>query len=88
MTTVEIEFHYTAPPTEQVAMALARLRDVYGIRRVSFDQSARTLRIEYDATRLTDAAVTKLVREAGLELAESPPQISPHAPELASPNAA
>jgi len=88
MTTVEIEFHYAAPPTEQVAMALARARDVYGIRRLSFDQSARTLRIEYDATRLTAAAVAKLVREAGLELAEAPPQISPPAPEPTAPTAA
>jgi len=81
MTTVEIEFHFAAPPTEQVAMALARARDVYGIRRLSFDQHARTLRIEYDATRLNGAAVTKLVREAGLELAEAPPQLAPPAPE-------
>ncbi len=58
------------PPTEQVATALARTRDVYGIRRLSFDRDARTLRIEYDATRLNAAAVTKLVREAGLEIEE------------------
>ena len=87
MTTVEIEFHYTAPPTEQGAMALARARDVYGIRCLSLDRSARTLRIEYDATRLTAAAVAKLVREAGLELVEAPPQIPPPAPEP-SPSAA
>ena len=33
-------------------------RDVYGIRRLSFDRAARTLRVEYDATRLNAAAVT------------------------------
>jgi hypothetical protein len=79
MTTVEILYHYTAPPTEQVAMALARVSDVYGIRRLSFDRNACTLRIEYDATRLNAAAVTKLVREAGLELAEEAPQLPPAA---------
>jgi len=88
MTTVEIEFHYAAAPTEQVAMALARARDVYGIRRVSVDQSARTLRIEFDATRLNTAAVAKLVHEAGLELAEPSSQIPPPAPEPAAPSAA
>jgi len=69
MTTVEILFHYAAPPTEQVALALARASDVYGIRHVRFDRNARTLRVEYDATRLNAAMVTKLVREAGLEIA-------------------
>jgi hypothetical protein len=88
MTTVEIQYHYTAPPTEQVAMALARVCDVYGIRHLSFDQKARTLRIEYDATRLNAAAVTKLVRETGLELAEEAPQLPPPAPEPAAPTAA
>ncbi len=88
MTTVEIEFHYAAPPTEQVAIALASARDVYGIRRLSFDRQARTLRIEYDATRLDAAAVTKLVREAGLELAEAPPQIPPPTPASSTPAAA
>jgi len=85
MTTVEIEFHYAVPPTERVAQALARVRDVYGIRRLSFDHDARTLRIEYDATRLSAAPVMKLVREAGLELAATPPQIA--TPEPATPAA-
>jgi hypothetical protein len=68
MTTVEILLSYATPPTEQAAFALASIKDVYGIRRLSFDHAARTLRVEYDATRLTAAAVTKLVREAGLEI--------------------
>jgi hypothetical protein len=87
MTTVEIAIRYAAPPTERVAMALARVRDVYGIRHLSFDQSARALRIEFDATRLNAAAVTKLVREAGLELAAAAPQIPPSAPGPAAPAA-
>jgi hypothetical protein len=69
MTTVEILYHYATPPTEQAAIALAHARDVYGIRQLKFDHAARTLRIEYDATRLNAAAVTKLVREAGLDIA-------------------
>ena len=70
MTTVEILYRYATPPTEQVALALARARDVYGIRRLSFDRGARTLRVEFDATRLDAAEVSKLVREAGLDIAE------------------
>jgi hypothetical protein len=81
MTTVEILYRYAAPPTEQTTLALARAKDVYGIRRLSFDRAASTLRIEYDATRLNAATVTKLVREAGLEIAlEIADALTPAAP--------
>jgi hypothetical protein len=82
MTTVEILYHYAAPPTEQVAVALARASEVYGIRRLSFDHEARTLRVEYDATRLNAAAVTKLVRAAGLEIA---PEVADALPQISAP---
>ena len=82
MTTVEILYSYTPPPSEQAVFALAAAKDVYGIRRLSFDHAARTLRIEYDATRLTAAAVTKLVLQAGLDIAAELPLIPPQpAPE-------
>lgn len=87
MTTVEILFHYAAPPTERVATALARARDVYGIRQLSFDRAARTLRIEFDATRLNVAAVTKLVLESGLEIEEEQPQVAAPTPAAAVPTA-
>jgi hypothetical protein len=77
MTTVEILYSYTTPPSEQAVFALAAAKDVYGIRRLSFDHTARTLRIEYDATRLTAAAVTKLVLQAGLDIAAELPLIPP-----------
>ncbi len=84
MTTVEILYRYATPPTEQVALALARARDVYGIRHLSFDCGARTLRIEFDATRLNAAMVAKLVHEAGLEIAEELPLIPAPAQEAAA----
>ena len=80
MTTVEILYSYTTPPTEQAVFALASTKDVYGIRRLIFDRAARTLRIEYDATRLTAAAVTRLVLQAGLEIAAELPML-PKQPE-------
>lgn len=80
MTTVDIVYRFAAPPTEQVALALARVRDVYGIRHLAFDCSAHTLRVEFDATRLNAAMVTKLIREAGLEIAEEAPPIPAPAP--------
>jgi len=84
MTTVDILFHYATPPTEAVTFALANTREVYGIRRLSFDRTERTLRVEYDATRLDAASVTKLVRLAGLEIDEELSLIPPRpAPEPA-----
>jgi hypothetical protein len=77
MTTVEILYRYIAPPSESVAFALAGIRDVYGIRRISLDAAARTVCVEYDATRLTSAAVSKLIRMAGLEIAEELPLFPP-----------
>jgi hypothetical protein len=70
MTTVDILLRYSTPPTETVAAALANAREVYGIRRLSFDRAAHTLLVEYDATRLNAATVTRLVREAGLQVLE------------------
>jgi hypothetical protein len=74
---VEILFSYTTPPSENAVFALASTKDVYGIRRLSFDHAARTLRVEYDATRLTSAAVTRLVLQTGLEIAAELPLIPP-----------
>lgn len=70
MTSVEILFRYATPPTEAVIFALANTREVYGIRRLSFDRAANTLRVEYDATRLNAADVAQLVRQAGLQVVE------------------
>jgi hypothetical protein len=77
MTTVDILFRYGTPPTETVTFALANIREVYGIRRLAFDRAAHTLRVEYDATRLDAASVTKLVRQAGLDIDAELPLIPP-----------
>lgn len=81
MTTVDVLFRYATPPSEAVAFALANAREVYGIRRLAFDQQAHTLLVEYDATRLGAAAVASLVRQAGLDIEEEvsliPPQPAP-----------
>ncbi len=77
MTTVDILFRYTTPPTEAAAFALSDTREVYGIRRLHFDRAARTVRVEYDATRLNAAAVAKLVRQAGLDIEEEVSLIPP-----------
>jgi len=84
MTTVDILFRYGAPPSDAVIFALAGIREIYGIRRFRFDRAARTLRVEYDATRLNAATVTRLVRQAGLEIVEALP-LAPPAPPAPEP---
>jgi hypothetical protein len=85
MTNVDVVFRYATPPTEAVTFALANTREVYGIRRLSFDREAHTLRVEYDATRLNAAVVAQLVRRAGLQLVEEVPLALPPAPPEAAP---
>ena len=46
------------------------MREVYGIRRLAFDEAARTVRVEFDATRLNEDTVASLLRGAGLDLRE------------------
>jgi hypothetical protein len=68
MTQLDVLFRYGNPPTERALLALARVRDVYGIRRMQLDEAAHTVRVEYDASRLTQAVVHQLLRRAGLDL--------------------
>jgi hypothetical protein len=50
--------------------AMDSVRDVYGIRRIQFNEQERTIRVEYDATRLNEDIVAGLLRRAGIELKE------------------
>jgi hypothetical protein len=81
MTQLDVMYRYGAPPGEAEMMALGRIREVYGIRGLAVDEPSRTVRIEYDATRLTEASVHGLVRRSGLEIVERvslvPPQPEP-----------
>jgi hypothetical protein len=81
MTTVDVLYRYAPPLTEQVALALARTRDVYGIRALTLDRQAHTVRVEFDATRLNTATVTRLVALTGLRIAAELPLIPPPAPQ-------
>ncbi len=50
--------------------ALSSLREVYGIRKMSFDSSGQTIHLEYDATRLDEAEISKLLLRCGLDVKE------------------
>lgn len=68
MTAVDVCFSYRMPPDAATMRALDYVREVYGIRRLRFQEAERTLRVEYDATRLNEETVAALLRRAGLEI--------------------
>ncbi len=71
MTQLDVLYRYDAPPSERVIMAMSKVRDVYGVRRLIVDEAARTVRVEYDASRLTGAVIHQLLRRAGLDIVET-----------------
>jgi hypothetical protein len=71
MTQLDVLYRYGAPPTEQAMLALSKVRDVYGVRHLALDEAARTVRVEYDASRLTGAVIHQLLRRAGLDIVET-----------------
>ena len=70
MTAVDVCFRYGVPPGEHEMRALNSAREVYGIRKMTFDEKEKIVRIEFDATRLHEAEVANLLRQAGLDLRE------------------
>jgi hypothetical protein len=80
MTQLDVLYRYGNPPTESAALAMAKIREVYGIRRMEFDEANRTVRVEYDATRLTEPVVHQLLRRAGLDIVETMPLFTPLPP--------
>jgi hypothetical protein len=84
MTTVDIAFRYGRPPDELAIRAVNSVREVYGIRRIRFDETAREVRVEYDATRLNGAIVEQLLRRAGLDLVETIALIPDAAPAVSA----
>jgi hypothetical protein len=82
MTQLDVLYRYGVPPSEAVALAVARVREVYGVRQLVFDEAAKTVRVEYDATRLNEPMIHQLLRRAGLDLTErvvlaAPPEPAP-----------
>jgi hypothetical protein len=73
MTTVDVVYRYESVPSEAAALALGKLREVYGIRRVDFRATEKTVLVEYDSTRLTESVVRQLVRRAGVDVLECVP---------------
>jgi hypothetical protein len=71
MTQLDVLYRYGASPSERAILALSKVRDVYGVRRMEFDENAQTVRVEYDASRLTGSVIHQLLRRAGLDIVET-----------------
>lgn len=70
MTAVDVCFHCNTPPDDRRIRGIDRLWEVYGIRRIHFEQREQSIRVEYDATRMNAAMVATLLRRAGLDIGE------------------
>jgi hypothetical protein len=70
MTYLEAVFRYRTPPGEARLRAIDSVREVYGIQRIQFDEKERTVRVRFDASRLTGDAVACLLRQAGIDVLE------------------
>jgi hypothetical protein len=68
MTYLDVVFNYVSLPGERELQAIDNMREVYGIRRVHFNGKDKTVRIEFDASRLKQDAVAKLLRSAGIDV--------------------
>ena len=70
MTFLEVAYRYGAPLREATMRALDEVREVYGVRRITFDPEAQIVRLEFDASRFKEPVIAALLRDAGVDLRE------------------
>ncbi len=70
MTALDVVFRLGRMPGAADMPAIYQVREVYGIRKISFDEKEQTVRVEYDASRLAENTVAALLRRAGLDVCE------------------
>ena len=70
MTYLDVVYRYGLSPSERELRAIDGMREVYGILKVEFDGKERTVKVRFDASRLKEDAVTKLLRQAGVDVKE------------------
>jgi hypothetical protein len=84
MTQLDVLYRYGAVPSEQVMLALSKVRDVYGVRLLEVSEADKMVRVEYDASRLNEALIYQLLRRAGLDIVETV-AMTPKVEDAASP---
>ena len=77
MTLIESTYFCACLPGESSMRALDDVRDVYGVRRIYFNDIACSIRVEYDKSRLTEYDIAALLRDAGIVLHNPPVRSNP-----------
>jgi len=70
MTSVDVAFRYGKQPGPEELRAIDALREVYGVRSVTFKEKESTVRVEFDASRMKEDTIAGLLRRAGIDLVE------------------
>ena len=70
MTQMEVAYHYRGAPGEAEIRAIDNIREVYGIRRITFKEKEHIVRVEFDASRFKEPVIASLLRKAGLDIGE------------------
>jgi hypothetical protein len=68
MTQLDVAYRYGAAPGEAEMRALDSVREVYGVRRITFEEKEKVVRVEFDASRLKEPVIAALLRRAGVDL--------------------
>ncbi len=82
---MDVKFRYDKHPSEDSMLALGKLKEVYGIRRVVIDEEWKVITVEYDATRLTATIIEQLLRRGGIDVVERLPLIPPQPEAVPAP---
>ena len=80
-TNLDVLYRYELHPTEAAMIALGKVRGVYGIRKIVLDEKQKTMRVEFDFTRLNRSVVMELLRSAGIDIVEEVPLAAPAPPK-------
>jgi hypothetical protein len=70
MTPLDIAYRYGRAPGAREMQALSALTEVYGVRKLRFDEAAKAVHVEFDASRLSEDSIAALLRNTGLDLKE------------------
>jgi hypothetical protein len=70
MTQLEVAYRYGTKPGEAAMRAIDSVREVYGVRRITFDERQSILRVEFDASRFKEPVIAALLRRAGVDVRE------------------
>jgi len=70
MTQLDVVYRYGGSPGKKETRAIDSIREVYGVRRIQFNDKEHTVRVEFDASRLSEETIASLLRRAGLDILE------------------